>query len=373
MAGYKKRTAIQYYKDLLTGDALKRTENKFSPDKRQKLSEWHQDHYIKRKDSLKTGSQFAPKGDSAKKYIKGGFDAMIDTARQQNSAKAKIKKVKNLQNVARVGTGAAGALALGAGAYGINKLKNSKKEEIEKKAGVEYGWTSYQDPTGKLTDQLSEIDKSDDWSAYDKAEELRDKMNSGTAYSNGYNYSEKGIARIPFEYGHEGLENFMYGANAKGFSNYKELTDPYSGERGISSFMAGRDSAEYFNNQLTDLFNKMPDEKAKLKQDFDLAQTNVGEVTSKVNRLKSEADKLNAKKTNILTSLLNPKLKVQKMVANNNLRKATNNLSEAKFKAYMAKRSLNTPTDRDLIEQYKASLENSLKDENNNMYSWGFY
>lgn len=284
------------------------------------------------------------------KSVLGGAKAGATIGAGLNMAKSIRKNVKHNRMVDEID----------------NTLKDKSASDIvneilNKVAGVEYGWTAYQDPTGKKTDRLSELSQADDddFDSYEEMRNLKEDMNYSNAMNHGYNWSEKRIAQIPYEQNHKALMDFMNGDNVKNFTNYKLMVNPYSGEVDNGTFLAGRDSAEYMANQYGDLISKMPDTLPERQKDYDLAKAEYD--TAKLN-----ADKLNAIKTDGLVGMFRPKVKVKKTLANNKL-------SGAETKLNNAKKVLDTPTDRDIIQKYKDSLENSLKDNNNNMYEWGWY
>lgn len=288
---------------------------------------------------------------------------------------------------------------------GVEMIKTSEFIDymFEKTAGVEYGFRAYNDPDGKLSNALSEASLNDDW---DKEDEIRSKMKSKGAHDFGFKWSEKPIANIPYEYGHKGLEDIMNGQGTSKLKGYRPLKNPYSGEADGMNFLADRDSAYKMLNHYGSLLEKMPHESTYDENKFNEVKAKYDALNAKIKTMESEMDKkvknyfqetykINTemknkrnewKNKNILNRTFNipAKVKYKKElseldIAKNNAAqkikevKSDKSLSELKNKLYQHREEMYKATDRDIINQYRLSLQNSLKDKNNNMYEWGWF
>lgn len=129
------KDAFKLYKSYLNGDALKAIKSYHNIDNIKKAVDFHHNDYVKRISQVKEGGAFAPSGDYAKRYIRGGLNGFMEASRKLNEANRDIKAVKKIQTATRLGTAGAGALALGGTAYAIHKSKKKKEEkEMNKSA-----------------------------------------------------------------------------------------------------------------------------------------------------------------------------------------------------------------------------------------------
>jgi hypothetical protein len=272
------------------------------------------------------------------------------------------------------------------------------KEEIYKKAGVEYGYRAYKGNDNKLYDNLSHASLKGD---YDTEDEVREKLKGKSPRDYGFpEWSEKAIANIPYQYDHNGIQDFMNGKNTHKLKAYKPLVDPYSGENNGTAFLAGRESAKKMVRMYDELLTKMPQESTfdQAKYDNAVKQRNIlaekiknqrklneADLSSAYKELATLADKAIAtEKTRDNTSLIHffkrrnlSKDLTKQNIAVSNKRQAINKLRDKGVdpKDMEAMRNyrqeMYKATDRDIVEQYKNSLKNSLKD-GNDMYEWGW-
>lgn len=278
------------------------------------------------------------------------------------------------------------------------------EESFEKIAGVEYGFRAYNDPDGKLSKALSDASLNDDWNAEDS---IRNQLKSKGSHDYGYKWSEKGIATLPYEYGHNDLRSLMDGKGTSKLKGYHPLKSGYTGESDGSSFLAGRESAQIMLNHYNDMLNKLPNESVYNEQKYNEMKGKHDALNAKIKDIESkkenELGKYKQQYNDLYSKLLQEnsswenepiakqvfnipgKIKHKKAVKNilNERKNVQDKMDEVRLqggatqedldKLHQYRNEMYKATDRDIIEQYKLSLQKSLEDKNNNMYEWGWY
>lgn len=345
--------------------------------------------------------------------VMGGIAGMNAAAKPMNAGKF-AKGLKHIAVGAGIGAGVTGALGthyLGIDTGEKKRLEIAKtklsddywdgaqdndfikqyKTTLEKKAGVEYGFRVYDKTNGEKYKEAIR----------NNAEDALNGIKRKTPHDYGYpDWSEKGVAIIPYK--HKNTDDLLSVMNGgtKNFSGYTPLENPYSGEKGQGNFLAGRDSAETMVRHYSKLLESMPQDstfdraeynkKKKILDDYK-AVLNSKRVNAKneVDRLNNELSNLNNKLTSTKqakkdTFLLNvPKkirlgkelkgLEANKGDISSKLNKAKNPITPQEYDKLREYTSdIVKATDRDVINEYKASLNNSLKDQNNQYYEWGW-
>lgn len=281
---------------------------------------------------------------------------------------------------------------------------NIVTDSFEKIAGVEYGFRAYNDPDGKLSKALSDASLNDDW---DTEDDIRNQLKSKGSHDYGYKWSEKGIATLPYEYGHNDLRNLMDGKGTNKLKGYHPLKSGYTGESDGSSFLAGRESAQIMLNHYNDMLTKLPNESVYSEQKYNEVKGKHDALNAKIKDIESkkgnELGKYKKQYNDLYSKLLQEnsswenepiakqvfnipgKIKHKKAVKNilNERKNVQDKMDEVRVqggatqedldKLHQYRNEMYKATDRDIIEQYKLSLQKSLEDKNNNMYEWGWY